>query len=352
MSRKSRWHSTVEASRGEVLTAVDLHNSPTSERPLDSYLVHMHLAWLYLLQAEFQKNGINYFYRDTKTKRYLKVDGDRRAWELERCVKVRWPSVADPVRQNLELTIKLRDKVEHRFEKGLAVASAGFTQSLVINYEEELVTEFGPEYSVADRVHLPVALSTFSREGAAALAAAQASLPKPLQDFFVDYRAGLDESTRSNPAFEFRIEIIQKRAPTSQADMAVEFVRLDELTPEERQAYEALERTGRIVLRDKARDVSNAGWSLPKPTSIAIEAQLGLRFSLTDFAKAWKYFDVRPGWDKPVNDRAKTDLLYCRYDTAFGAYVYSQAFVDLVVEESRTPEGYERITGRKPESTI
>lgn len=349
MSRKPRWHSTIEASRSEALTAVDLHNSPTSERPLESFLVHMHLAWLYLLQAEFQKGNVNYFFRDPKSKRYVKVDGDRKAWDLERCVKVRWPNVADPVRQNLELTIKLRNKIEHRFEQGLAVASAGFTQSIVINYEEELVTEFGSNYSVADRVHLPVSLSTFSREGAAALAASQASLPKPLQDFFVDYRAGLDDSVTSNPAFEFRIEIIQKRAPTSQADMAVEFVRLDDLTEEERQAYEALERIGRVVLRDKARDVSNAGWSLPRPTAKTVEVTLGLQFNVSDFTKAWKFFNVRPGWDRPTKDRAKTDLLYCRYDTAFGTYVYSQAFVDLIIDECKKDDGYERITGRKPD---
>jgi hypothetical protein len=339
----------IEAARSEALTAVDLHNSPLSERPLESFLVHMHLAWLYLLHAEFQKGGTNYFYREADSSRYIKVDGERKAWELHRCMVERWPGSSDAVRQNLDFTIKLRNKIEHRYERGLAVASAGFTQSLVINFENELVSAFGSNYSIADRVHLPVSLSTFSREGVAALVAAQTGLPTPLQDFFVNFRAGLEEEIVNDPAFEFRIEIIQKRAPTSLADMAVDFVRLEDLTPEEVQAYEVLERTGRVILRDKTRDVSNAGWLLPRPASEAVATKLGRPFRVNDFTNAWKHFNVRPGWNEPAAGRAQTDGRYCRYDTAFRAYVYSEAFVDLVVRECQEEATYRQLTGRTAE---
>jgi hypothetical protein len=339
----------VMTSRSEAFTAIDLHNSPISERPLESFLVHMQLAWLYLLQAEFVKDGVGYHYKNPKSGRYVKIDGERKAWELNQCVKFRWPNNADPVRLNLELTIKLRNKVEHRYERGLMVAAAGFTQSLVMNYERELVSAFGEEYSVADRVHIPVSLSTFSREGVVALVAAQASLPLALRDFFIDYRAGLDESITSDAAFEFRIEIIQKRAPKSDADMAVEFVRLEDLSQEEREAYEALERTGRVILRDKAVEVSNAGWMLPGVAAKVVAEQLGQKFMTSDFVKAWKHFNVRPPTDVPAIERGKTQTLYCRYDPAFGNYIYSQNFVDLVTETCSEASGYEEITGREPE---
>ena len=55
---------------------------------------------------------------------------------------------------------------------------------------------------------------------------------------------------QSSRAFEFRIEITQKRAPKSEADLAVEFVRLEDLSPEEVEAYEALEMTGRVIIRE------------------------------------------------------------------------------------------------------
>ena len=177
MARPARWHSIVTSSREEALNAVELFNRPAGRRPLEGFLVHMHIAWLYLLQAEFIRDGVNYHYRDPRRPaRYLRVDGERKAWELERSVRERWPSDRDPVRQNLELTLRLRNKIEHRYEPGLRVASAGFTQALMLNYEEELVSQFGPSFSLGDQVHTPVALSTFTREGVARLAAVQQRL--------------------------------------------------------------------------------------------------------------------------------------------------------------------------------
>lgn len=241
----------VLASQAEALTAVELHNSPVTARPLESYLVHMHLAWLYLLHAEFERDQIDYHYRDGKTRHYVRIDGDKKSWDLERCVKKRWPNAADSMRLNLDVTIKLRNKIEHRWERGLMVASYGFTQSLMINYDEEVVAQFGPDYSIADRVHLPVALSTFSREGMAAMVRAQNLLPKPLRDFFIDYRAGLPSDVLSDRAFEFRVEIRERRSSHAEAEIAIEYVRWNDLTLEEQGAYLAGDKARRAIVHEK-----------------------------------------------------------------------------------------------------
>jgi hypothetical protein len=44
----------------------------------------------------------------------------------------------------------------------------------------------------------------------------------------------------------------RKRSPRTEADLAASFVREDELAGEELDAYRALERVGRVILRDKA----------------------------------------------------------------------------------------------------
>jgi hypothetical protein len=183
----------------------------------------------------------------------------------------------------------------------------------------------------------------------AALVAAQEQLPKRLRDFFIDYRASLADDVVSDRAFEFRVEIMQKRAPKSEADLAVEFVQLNELTTAERKAYEQVEKTGRVILRDKLRDVANAGWMKPGPTSKAVQERLGWRFMASaEFPKAWQHFNVRPPNTATGVDRARTDPRYCRYDTAFESYVYSGAFVELVVEACSTEEGFEAIVGWPP----
>lgn len=334
------------AAHEEALQAIEIHNSPLSPRPLEGYLVHMHIAWLYVLHAGFTKNGVNFHYRHSNG-RYERVDGERKAWDLTKSVKERWPNTADPVRVNLELTAALRNKVEHRYERGLRVVSYGFTQALTLNLENELVERFGPDYSVADRVHLPVSLSTFTREGAAAMVAAQAQIPERLRDWIIDYRAGLDESVRTSKAFEFRIEITQKRSPNSEADLAVEFVRLDDLTPEEVEAYEALERTGRVIIREK--DVPDQGWMRPSQAAAEIQAQIGYRFMPSaEFPKAWKHYKVRPPATAAADVRDKTDLKYCRWSRSFEQYEYNKAFVAKVVDECCTADGFEHVIGWQP----
>jgi hypothetical protein len=351
MSRPPKWTHDVNASRSEALTAIALHNSPLSPRPLESFLVHMHMAWLYLLHAEFQRDGTPYHFRNRNNGRYVKVDGERKSFDLENCLKVRWPDSQDPVRANLEITVQLRNKIEHRYEKGLRVASAGFAQALVVNYESELMTQFGTENSLADRVHLPVSLSTFSREGAAAMVRAQMELPERLRDFFVNFRAALSDEVLDDRAFEFRIEIVQKRAPKTEADLAIDFVNMDGLEDDEIAAYEQLAKTGRVILRDKVREVGDAGWMLPGKASAKVESRIGYKFSpSSDFARAWKHFKVRPATGAPDSQRTKTDPRYCRWNSAFGGYVYSSAFIDKVCEACRTPEGFKQVIGRDPRS--
>jgi len=105
----------------------------------------MHLAWLYLLQAEFTKAGIDYRYREQDGRRFVRVDGEPKTWELAKCVRETWASENDPVRRNLEFFVGLRNKIEHRFQEAIGSAVAGHAQAMILNYEAELTDSFGPE---------------------------------------------------------------------------------------------------------------------------------------------------------------------------------------------------------------
>lgn len=97
----------------------------------------MHLAWLYLLHARFQRDGVDFRYRGPNG-RFTRVDGEPKTWELARCVEERFGD-NDPVRKNLEPTIALRNKIEHRYEEATAVATSGYAQAHRVNYEEDLL---------------------------------------------------------------------------------------------------------------------------------------------------------------------------------------------------------------------
>lgn len=349
MARRPKYLQTVDAARDEALNAIEFYNRPDGRRPLESFLVHMHIAWSYLLHAEFERDSVKYFYRDPqRPDRYLRVDGQKKTWELLKCVAERWSDESNPVRRNLELTIQLRNRVEHRYEAGLIVASAGFTQSLVMNFEDELIQQFGDEFSIADIVHLPVALSTFSREGAARLLAAQQSLPTHLREFFIGFRAGLSDDVRNDKKFEFRVDLLQKRTPTSDADLAVSFVREEDLSPADRAAYAELEKTGRVIIREKHRPVANLDLMLPEKARSEIERLLPFKFSMNAFVVAYKSMSVRPPWGASESEKPKTKQQYCVFDDTHGDYLYTQKFVEVAAKKSKTKQGFEKLIGRSP----
>lgn len=347
MTRKSIWEEILEAAREEALTAAELYNRPRGARSTEGFLVHMHLAWLYLLQAELRRQGVDYRYRVPGSRRYVRVDGQPKTWELETCIGQRWPDTDDPVRRNLELTVRLRNRIEHRPHPGIGVIAAGFFHSLVLNFDEEMVAVFGARWSIADLVHVPISLSSFSREGMARLAAALADLPQPIRDFFVQIRADTPKDVATDRRFELRIDLVQKRAPRDEADLAITFIREEDLSEAERSAYRELAKTGRVIIREKQRLISNLGQLKPKGASQRIEALIPFHFAhATHFPRACQHFKVRPpsGSDNPM---ATVDK-YCTYDEPHGDYTYTPAFVTLVVERCSTADGFRAVTGLDP----
>jgi Protein of unknown function (DUF3644) len=73
---KKHWP-MVEASGDEAFLAVRLYNDATDIRSFEGFVVHMHLAWLYLLHAEFTRDNIDYRYWQRDNPRRLeRIDGE------------------------------------------------------------------------------------------------------------------------------------------------------------------------------------------------------------------------------------------------------------------------------------
>lgn len=45
-----------------------MYNDPAETRAFEAFVVHMHLAWLYLLHAEFLRDGTDFRYWDKRYK--------------------------------------------------------------------------------------------------------------------------------------------------------------------------------------------------------------------------------------------------------------------------------------------
>jgi Domain of unknown function (DUF3644) len=111
MAARPKWWHMLHGSRREALLAVDLYNRAAAERSLEGFVVHMHMAWLYLHHARFLRDGVDYRYRHDNG-RFVRVDGEIKTWELARCLREAFPTDSDPVRANVEFFIKVRNKID------------------------------------------------------------------------------------------------------------------------------------------------------------------------------------------------------------------------------------------------
>ncbi|WP_211231831.1 DUF3644 domain-containing protein [Amycolatopsis balhimycina] len=172
----------VDASRDEAQLAVRLYNDPAEARSFEGFVVHMHLAWLYLLHGEFTRDGVDFRYWrfQRRARRVERIDGEPKRWDLATCVRHRWSDEKEPVRANLAFFIGLRNKIEHRYarqQEALTAAVGGQSQALLLNYEEELTGKFGVGASLATRLRFPVSSGASPIRGSERCAGCARSCP-------------------------------------------------------------------------------------------------------------------------------------------------------------------------------
>lgn len=345
----------VDASRDEASLAVRLYNDPAEGRSFEGFVVHMHLAWLYLLHAEFDRDGTDFrYWRRDNPRKLDKVDGEARRWELARCVQERWSDEKDPVRANLAFFIGLRNKIEHRYarqQQALAAVVGGQAQALLLNYEEELTSQFGATVSLATRLRFPVFIGSFTDEGERALRRLRANLPASLRTFIAEYTAGLDESVASNPHYELRLRVFQELAPKPAPEtLAIQYTRWDDMTVEQRQMLEELGKKGLVVTKERKRSIVGHGLKKPKDVITEVQAQIPFRFHQGHFLKAREVLKVRPPKGDPHPDR--TEEKYCVYDGLNDNYGYTPAYVKKLVRECMTEEGFRAFLGTPPQDKV
>lgn len=348
MARPRKHWPMVEASRDEASLAVRLYNDPAEVRSFEGFLVHMHIAWLYLLHAEFTRDDIDCRYRQRDNPRRLeKVDGEPKRWELARSARERWPDSKDPIRANLGFFIGLRNKVEHRYarsQQALAAAVSGQAHALLLNYEKELTDQFGAASSLATRLRFPVFVGSFTSEGENALLQLRNRLPASLRTYLADYHTQLDPAVTDDPRYEFRLRVLQELAPKDPDALAIQYTRYDDLTDEERVAVEQLGRKGNVIIKERLRNVAGADELSPKQVVAAVQARVPYRFTTDDFQRAWKTLNVRPP-TKAVHPQ-RTDEKYCTYYPRHQDYDYRPAYVDKLVRECSTTAGFTKLTGK------
>ncbi len=342
MARAKWWH-MLQGSKKEALLAVDLYNRPGDDRRLEAFVVHMQIAWTYLLHAKFERDNTDYWHRDPRTNRRIRIEGDFKTWELGRCIKQVFPNQEHPVRRNVEFFIGFRNKIEHRYETPLESVVAGKCQSLIMNYERQLVDTFGAAEGLAHRLRFPVFLSSLSAEAVEALKETHKRLPKRLSKYVDEYDAMLADEVRSDYRYDFRVLLIPQTGARTQADVAMRFVRLEDLPEEQRGRLEEV----RTIVRDRHVPVSNIDRHRPGAVCTRVSETLGVRFTpSSDHVRAWKHYGVRP--ESGAANTTRTDARYCIWDEAHRDYVYTDAWIRKLTTDLADRAKFREVIGHDP----
>lgn len=355
MARPPAWTAILRAACDEAVLAVRLYNDPAEARAFEGFVVHMHVAWLYLLQARFARDGVDYRYRRRDNPRwFVRVDGEIKTWELAQCIEERWPDADDAVRKNLEFFVGLRNKIEHRHsvqDRSLGMSVSGHAQAHVLNFEHELTSTFGSKYSLATMLRFPVFIGTFTTEGTEALVKLRRQLPADLRRYIAEFHSGLDDATAGDDRFELRLKVVLEQIQRPDEDsMAIEFVRWGDLTDEERSVVSSLGRQGKTIVREQKRSVVGHGLLRPSEAEQRVAAAIPYRFNSYDFLQAWKRKGVRP--ERGTKHPERTDEKYCVYDELSNQYGYTQAWVKWLIKSCSTAKGFRAATGREPRPKV
>ncbi len=256
--RKGKTKNILEGSIDAALLAVEVYNKPRTTFRSQAYIVLMIIAWTRLFHAYFNKTIGNRYYYKEKNGRYQLIDEEikeRKAWELSKCIN-EYGNLSEPVRVNLEFFIDLRNKIEHRnvTEREVDVLIFGECQSLLYNYENFLIQIFGEEYALNESLVFSLQFSYMrpeeQRQASKSVLSAEA---REIRNYIENYQSVLRDEVFNSQEYSIKFIQIPKVANTNRNDLAVEFVRADELDPDTLQHITAIIKDKRVVM--EARNV-------------------------------------------------------------------------------------------------
>jgi len=330
--RKGKTKSLLESSIDCALLAVEIYNKPRAPFRVESYITHMIIAWTRLLQAHFNRTiGETFFYKE-KNGRYKLIDGERKTWELKTCIP-KYGHLKEPVKANLDFFIKLRNKIEHRTidKEEIGIIIFGECQSLLYNYENELIKLFGLEYALNESLAYSLQFSRLrTQKQKEASKQLLSSEYREIIDFIKKYRDSLRLEVFSTQEFSIKLIQVPKIGNTNRNDLSIEFVNWNSLSKDDRTKYDKLI----TIVKDRVIKSEALNPSKVKPGKVVdtVKEKCGIKFSHTDHKHILSVFSIRPFKEfGPDQDPFETNTKFCHYDEPHNDYLYQECWIDFLV---------------------
>lgn len=333
------WETQIHHTRESCLGALRIWNDPTATFRTGAFSLLFVTAWNSLAIALLTRAGKEWRKLD-KVGNVKMVQGAEQSRDTADLItEALMGDERQGLRENVRFWIDLRNAVAHRHLPALDVPVIPYAQAGLLNLEGVLTEDFGPDYSLAESLSVPLQLSGFRDPGVlASRRKLQAALP-------LDVQAVLSRADEATPelladqTFVLRVAFVPAMPASGRSPDAVAyFIKPGEVPAE---LGEALER---YVLLPKVAMGSRPNLSAREVMSEVIR-RTGFKFHSILHAETARRLGARPPQGQ---EEATVDLRYAEYITSFKRYLYSQAWIDLLVEKLGTKEGFLEATGKEP----
>jgi hypothetical protein len=335
------WEAQLQHGRNAALAALRVWNDPTASFRAQNFALLLVTAWNSVALALLQREGREW--RALNDDGHpINVDGRDKARETGELIADALPGERSRgLRQNVEFWIGLRNQVAHRNLPTLDAVVVPQAQAGLLNLESVLAEHFGADYLLAESLSVPLQLSGFRDPGVlASVKKLQASLPLDVQSYLAG-RAEQNEQLSDDPTYMLRVTFLPT-VPTSgrNPDVIAYFVKPGDVSEELDQALKEYTVLPKVI-------------TPPRPNLIATQVvgavsdRIPYRFTVTMHTAVARRLKVRP--EKDALDETATDPKYCEYVGSVKRHLYNQAWVDRLVSELSSPDGFRAATGVEPE---
>jgi len=346
-AKGDEWPAQLQKAKEAACLAVEVYNKPLVTFRSGGYVVLMNIAWTALMHATFFRWGISPFYRtEERGDRFAKIDGDYKGWELATCLKQFFGEETSPVWENLKLFIGLRNKIEHRSLPALDHRIFGECQAMLLNFEDMLFEQFGPDHALSESLSLALQFSHLrAPEQAKAIRSLHAPLSADIATYIDSFRSALSDEIRNDLAFSYRVYLIPKVANhEGSADLAVEFVKYDPNDPEDMTQYNRVASMVKPAVTQVANQGRLKAGDVCRAVEPIVQSVVGstAKFNASyHHVAACRFYKIRPG--RGDSDPTKTNTRYCHYDEAHKDYVYTDSWTAFLIQEMKKAGQYEKV---------
>lgn len=305
-------------SREAMILAVHVFNSPSCRFKTEIFSVLVNIAWTYLLHEFYLRKGV----RIVAPNGYSLLLGSMLG-------RADCP-LSQGMKNNLKTMKRIRDEVEHLLLGRSDLRWSTLFQACCLNYETTIVKLFGEKLSLQRELSFALQFAKLDIDQINSFQ--NYEIPEKISAFDANLRQGLSEKELSDLEYQFQVFYSLNSASKSAA--GINFIKPG---------------------TDQAKDVNNvlekyklADDQYPyKPSTIAklVAKRANKKFLLSHHTQAWRLHKVRPpkGADQPENTNKK----YCVYHSAHHDYTYSESWIDLLVDQIATEEGFNKIKSVK-----